>query len=56
MTEQHKKELADIKERLAKVEILVIDETYAHIFGSLRSDIRTLVGIVDSLTPYEIQA
>lgn len=48
LTEQQQKELADVKERLEKVEILVIDENYMHLFQSLRDDIRTLVAIVDN--------
>ncbi len=48
MTEQQQKELTNIKERLDKVEILVMDETYAHIFGSLRADMRSLVAIIES--------
>lgn len=49
LTEQQQKELADVKERLAKVEIVVIDETYLHLFQSLRDDIRTLVAHNDVL-------
>ena len=48
MTEQQQKQLADVKERLAKVEILVLDETYLHLFQSMRDDIRILVGIIDN--------
>ena len=48
LTEQQQKTLQDVKERLEKVEILVIDETYMHLFQSLRDDIRTMVAIVDS--------
>lgn len=47
LTEQQQKELGDVKERLA-IEILIIDETYMHLFQSLRDDIRTLVAIVDN--------
>lgn len=48
MTEQQQKQLADVKERLAKVEILVLDETYLNLFQSMRDDIRILVGIIDN--------
>ena len=48
MTEQQQKDFADVKERLAKVEILVIDETYQHLFQSMRDDIRILIDLVES--------
>ena len=47
MTEEQQKELADIKERLAKVEALIPDERYAVLIQSLRDDMRTLLSLLD---------
>lgn len=47
MNEQQQKDLADVKERLSKLELLVPNEHYAHIFQSLRNDVRTLIDIVE---------
>lgn len=43
------RELQNIKERLAKVELLTPHPAYAELVQSLRDDIRTLVGMVDTL-------